>query len=52
MFYYYNEIEDLDFLNNNDEVQTGEVLSVGDGIVYVSGLENIESGAVVDIESS
>jgi len=41
-----NNVDDADIL------LTGEVISVGDGIVYISGLEEIESGAVVNIESS
>lgn len=50
--FFWSEDVDFELLDNNAEMQTGEVLSVGDGIVYVSGLEDIESGAVVDIESS
>jgi len=49
-FFFFSE----DILENqlDTEIETGEVISVGDGIVYVTGLEDIESGAVVEIESS
>jgi F-type H+-transporting ATPase subunit alpha len=51
MKFFFNEL-DINIEENNTLLETGEVLSVGDGIVYVQGLENIESGAVVEIESS
>lgn len=52
MFLMRNFEEPLNSLENEDIILTGEVVSVGDGIVYVSGLDEIESGAVVNIESS
>jgi F-type H+-transporting ATPase subunit alpha len=51
-FFYIDENEIFSTEVENVEIQLGEVLSVGDGIVYVSGLEDIEFGAVVEIESS
>ena len=48
-FFSVNDENLLDFEENNNTLLTGEVISVGDGIVYVSGLEDLGSGAVVNI---
>lgn len=51
-FFHFKDENTVEFEENNNTLLTGEVISVGDGIVYISGLEDIESGAVVNIESS
>jgi F0F1-type ATP synthase alpha subunit len=47
-FFSINNENALEFDENNNTLLTGEVISVGDGIIHVLGLENIESGAVVE----